>query len=106
LYEYITPDYAVYWKLVGTLLGISSGELKIIEYDCNDKAVPCCNTMLEKWLEVDPTATWEKLFVTIDSQAVLSAIASGTNIASIQTVIVLCMYTKIYYRFSCCIKFS
>ena len=80
MYEYITPDYAIYWKLIGTLLGIPSGELNIIEYDYRDKVVSCCNAMLEKWLELDPTATWERVFATIDSEAILSTIAAnGTN---------------------------
>ena len=55
---------------MGALLGLSSGELKIIEQDNHYKAAPCCNAVLEKWLEVDPSASWEKLFIVIDSPAV------------------------------------
>ncbi|XP_065884799.1 mothers against decapentaplegic homolog 9-like isoform X2 [Dysidea avara] len=55
---------------MGTLLGISTEELRIIEHDNYHKAVPCCNAMLEKWLDVDTNATWEKLFRVIESHAV------------------------------------
>ena len=48
LYECITPDFATDWKVIGTLLGISREDLKIIEYDNPHEAVRCCNTMLAK----------------------------------------------------------
>ena len=72
LYEHITPQYAADWKVMGTLLGLSTGELRIIEHDNYHKAVPCCNVMLEKWLDVDTNATWEKLFRVIESHAMCS----------------------------------
>ena len=55
-------------------------ELTIIEHDFVSRAVPCCNIMLERWLETDPTATWEKLFAAIDSEAVVSAIARDNSL--------------------------
>ena len=70
LYECITPQYAADWKVMGTLLGLSTGELKIIEHDNYHKAVSCCNAMLEKWLDVDAKATWEKLLRVVESHAV------------------------------------
>ena len=70
LYQHITPQYAVDWKVIGTLLGLPSGELKAIEagYPINVKW--CCNQMLEKWLESDTTASWGKLLAIIESPAV------------------------------------
>ena len=70
LYQHITPYYAADWKVIGTLLGLPSGELKAIEagYPINVKW--CCNQMLEKWLEVDPTATWGKILAVIESPVV------------------------------------
>jgi len=60
--------------MIGTQLGLSSGTLTldIIEYNKRDKAEPCCNAMLKKWLEVEPSATWEKLFKVVESPAVSS----------------------------------
>ena len=55
--------------MIGVLLGIPSEALDIIENDNRDKAEPCCNEMLKKWLQVDITASWEKLFTAIESPA-------------------------------------
>ena len=77
LYQYITPHYAVDWTVIGTLLGIPSGTLDIIEHDHMHKATRCCNAMLRKWLEMDTTASWEKLFTIIESPALYSAPDKG-----------------------------
>ena len=72
LYEYITPQYAAKWDVIGTLLDLPSGELKAIEAGYPTNVQWCCNQMLEKWLKVDPTASWGKLFTAIESPAVSS----------------------------------
>ena len=72
LYEHITPQYAVQWKVIGTLLGLPSGALDVIEQDNMYRTTRCCNDMLKKWLEMDPTASWGKLFTVIESRAVSS----------------------------------
>ena len=72
LYEHFTPQYALKWKVIGTLLGLPSEKLDIIEHDNRDKAEPCCNEMLKWWLRVDPTASCGKLFTVIQSPAVSS----------------------------------
>jgi len=58
--------------VIGTLLGLPSGTLDIIKYDNCDKARPCCDAVLEEWLEVDPSASWNKLLSVIQSPAVSS----------------------------------
>ena len=70
LHHYITPQYATRWRVIGTQLGLPIERLNIIEHDHRDKAEPCCNAMLEKWLQVDRTASWSKLFTVIESVAV------------------------------------
>ena len=70
LHHYITPQYATQWRVIGTQLGLPIERLNIIENDNRDKAEPCCNAMLEKWLQVDTTASWRKLFSVIESLAV------------------------------------
>lgn len=72
LYEYITPQYAALWRVMGTLLGLPAGELKAIEAGYPTNIKWCCDKMLEKWLEVDPTASWKKLFVAIESPAMFT----------------------------------
>ena len=69
LQRYFTPQYAAHWRVIGTQLGLSTGDLEIIELD-DRKAVPCCNSMLKKWLEMDITASWGKLFDAVESPAV------------------------------------
>ena len=70
LFQYITPQYAAEWEVVGTLLDIPSGELRAIELAYPTNIKWCCNQMLKRWLEMDSTATWEKLFTVIESPAV------------------------------------
>ena len=70
LYERITPVYAARWKVIGTLLGIPEGELMAIEGGYPTNLRWCCNKMLEKWLEIDPTASWEKLCAIVHSPEV------------------------------------
>ena len=72
LQNHVTPNYAARWRMIGTQLGLPSGTLDIIEYNNRDRAEPCCNAILKKWLEVDPSASWEKLFEVIESPAVSS----------------------------------
>ena len=49
------------WKLVGSLLEISPGQLDIFENDYNNKAEKCCMVMLTHWCNVDPNASLEIL---------------------------------------------
>ena len=71
LYQYVTPQYAADWKVIGTLLGLPSGELKAIEAGYPTNVKWCCNQMFEKWLETDTgAASWRKLFAVIESPGV------------------------------------
>ena len=72
LYQHITPQYAADWKVIGTLLGLPSGELNAIEAGYPTNVKWCCNHMFEKWLEMDPNPTWEKIHTAIKSPAVSS----------------------------------
>ena len=66
LYEHFTPKYALQWKVIGTLLGITSEKVDIIEHDNRHKAEGCCNEMLRWWLRIDLNASWEKLLTAIE----------------------------------------
>ena len=70
LYQHITPQYAADWKVIGTLLGLPSEELRAIEAGWPTNIKWCCNQMLENWLAMDTTASWGKLFTVIESPAV------------------------------------
>ena len=83
LYEYVTPEYATDWKTIGILLGLFSEDMNIIEYDKRHVAVHCCNAMWEKWLEVDKTATWEKVFAAIKSPALCRSTLSCKYVTTV-----------------------
>ncbi|XP_065889069.1 protein NLRC3-like [Dysidea avara] len=72
LQSHITPHYAAHWRVIGTQLGLPKGRLDIIEQDNVYRSVPCCNDMWSKWLKMDPSASWKKLFKAIESPAVSS----------------------------------
>ena len=74
LYEHITPYYAADWEVIGTLLGLPSGELKAIEAGFPTNVKWCCNQMFKKWIEMDNGASWRKLFTVIESLAVSCSI--------------------------------
>ena len=76
LYQHITPRYATQWRVIGILLGLPSETLNIIERDHVFRAESCCNAMLEKWLQVDTTASWGKLFTVIEYE--LPAVSCAT----------------------------
>ena len=61
LYEKVTPHFATHWKRIGVFLNIRCGELDAIESDFVRNCQECCDRMLAKWLDVDTTASWEKL---------------------------------------------
>lgn len=77
LYQHIIPQYATRWRVIGTPLGLPAATLDIIEHDHVFRAEPCCNAMMAKWLQVDTTASWSKLFTIIESPAVFSTPDGG-----------------------------
>ncbi|XP_065914845.1 protein NLRC3-like isoform X4 [Dysidea avara] len=74
LCEHVTPWYAAQWKTIGLLLGLPKAMLQIIEHD-NHKAVACCNALLEKWIEVDPSASWNKLLSVLRSPIISGSLS-------------------------------
>ncbi|XP_065918252.1 nucleotide-binding oligomerization domain-containing protein 1-like isoform X2 [Dysidea avara] len=84
LQNHITPRYGARWRVIGALLGLTSGALDIIKYDNHDKAEPCCDAVFEKWLEEDPSASWGKLNTVLKSPALTSDQADpGANAISV-----------------------
>ena len=86
LYE-VSQPHATHWKEIGTLLGLHPGDLKIIEKDSVYKAEACCLAMLQKWMEVDPEASWPKWFKAFD-QVLISGDNTETGIA---TYMIVCL---------------
>lgn len=71
LYEKITPLYAPQWKVLGELLHVPNGELRIIEADHPNNVKGSCNKMLDIWLNTDPNASWEAILTAIKSPAIM-----------------------------------
>ena len=65
LYQYFIPQYARYWKDIGRKLGLHPTRLRTIESDHVIGVIQCCKVMLNDWLQIDPTASWSKLFAAI-----------------------------------------
>ena len=79
LYKHVTPCYAAQWEDIGVYLDIELGHLKTIKADHPGDTSGCCKDLWKKWLELDPNATWEKLFTAIDDcTAASSSTATGT----------------------------
>ena len=78
LIEYITPSYAPEWKEIGIKLDMPIGVLNFIAAE-NRTIKRCCNEMLEKWLDLDTTASWRKLINVIESEAVSGSCIGDFN---------------------------
>ena len=81
LYKHVTPCYAADWEDIGVYLDIELGHLKIIRADHPGDSSSCCKDLWKKWLEIDPDATWNKLFTAIDS-AVPATSSTGIRLAN------------------------
>ena len=117
MYNLITPDYAAHWRDIGALLGIKKGILDGIERNFPSNVSWCSNELLEKWLESNKDASWQKLIQAIDKLAVTTSATanlstavispqslSGNNLVILLYVAVIlyqCQINHIYGIFSC-----
>ena len=69
LHRYVVPKYAARWRDLGQLLELPEHYLNAIAQDnlyhplCNER---CCKSVLKKWMEITPDATWNSLQMAID----------------------------------------
>ena len=52
---------AAQWEALGLELGLKDYDIDIIAKDHPNDSTMCCRVMLQKWLETDPLASWNKL---------------------------------------------
>ena len=52
------------------MLNLPPGELNAIAMENPTNVKSRCNSMLEKWLDIDTTASWEKILAAVNSSAV------------------------------------
>ena len=67
LFNVVTPDYSANWREIGESLGLKVGELNAIDHDHHHRAVDCCDAVWEKWLEIDSSASWNKVIQSTES---------------------------------------
>ena len=64
LNRHIVEQQAAQWERLGLELGLKDYHIAIISKDNEhnpNRSVTCCRKVLQKWLEIDPSATWGKL---------------------------------------------
>ena len=66
MYKYVVPEYAHNWRYLGASLHFDYAEMEIIFSDFRNDAKECCRSLLSRWLEKKPDASWDQLFLAID----------------------------------------
>ena len=61
LNRHITEQQAANWEKLGLELGLKDYHIANICKDHPNKSVVCCGKMLQKWLDSDLNASWNKL---------------------------------------------
>ena len=59
--RHIVEQQAAQWERLGVELGLKDYHIANISKDNPNRSVTCCRVMLQKWLDIDPSATWAKL---------------------------------------------
>ena len=90
LYLQITANYAKQWRLIGNLLDLSTEVLDTIEHDHNSRDDLCYREMLEKWLQTDINASWQRILACLKSSVPFTTPDKGISY-------LYCMYVNIYY---------
>ena len=64
LKRHIVEQQAAQWERLGVELGLKDYHIANMSKDNEhnpNRSVTCCRVMLQKWLDLDPSATWGKL---------------------------------------------
>ena len=64
LNTHVVQQQAIYWEKLGVELGLEDYHIANISKDNEhnpNRSVTCCDKMFQKWLEIDPEASWGKL---------------------------------------------
>ena len=96
--RYIVEQQAAQWERLGLELGLKDYHIANISKDHPNRSVTCCSEMLQKWLHIDPSATWGKLDDAV--KIILSSTTSpvytdkGGNHGYYSMLIYLCWWTN------------
>ena len=83
LNRYIVEQQAAQWERLGLELGLKDYHIANISKDHLNRSVTCCREMLQKWLDIDPLATWSKLD---DAVKIKSPTTGSLTAGSLSTV--------------------
>ena len=70
----MVPEYAHKWMYLGAILHFKQAELEIIFKNFRNDSEECCRSLLSRWLERNPVASWDQLLSAIDELPPLSEI--------------------------------
>ena len=65
LNRYVTKKHATMWRDVGLELKLERSVLKAIAKDNPQDTVNCFEEVLDKWLNLTPSATWKELEIVL-----------------------------------------
>lgn len=68
LNRHVVEQQAAHWEVLGLELGLKDYQIANISKDNEhnpSRSVACCKAVLQKWLDMDSLATWDKLDNTI-----------------------------------------
>ena len=80
MYKDVVPQYAIHWEDLGIKLGLEKHHIDTISHNNAynpNRTVACCKSMLTKWLEIDCSATWDKI------RNAIRSITKGESMASV-----------------------
>ena len=75
LNKHIIEQQAAQWERLGLELGLKDYHIANISKDYPNRSVTCCREMLQKWLKIDRSATWGKLYDAIKNIKLPSTIS-------------------------------
>ena len=78
--RHIVEQQADHWEMLGLELGLKDYYIANISKDHLNRAMVCCRVMLQKWLDLDPYATWAKLDDAIKKIKLLSTSRSVSTV--------------------------
>ena len=86
LHSNVIRQYAIQWEGLGLELGLQDYDIANISENNSSRkqrqVEMCCSQMLQKWLEIDPSATWGKLddaIKNIKLPSTISPVSTGGN---------------------------
>ena len=67
LHDHVMDGVAIYWSDLGLELDLQVSKLRTIKIDHHGVSEKCCTAMFKHWLDVDKTASWDKLIAALIS---------------------------------------